>query len=376
MAKAAKAIKSPLMARLQKASTLEHTDIMSDSEIFNTRIEVPTAIPALNIAYSARIDGGLGSGLTVWAGPSKHFKTMFCLISAAAYMKAYPDSVCIFYDCEFGSPADYFVSVGIDPKRVLHSPFTTLEDLRTDMVNQLNEITRGDKVVFVVDSLGMAASNKEVKDAEDGNEKADMTRAKINKSLFRIILPHLRLKDIPCLVVQHTYDTMEMYSKKVVSGGTGTYLAADNIYIIGRQQDKDGKEILGYDFIINVEKSRFVKEKSRIPIKVRKEGGVFKWTGMFDIAVEGEYIDKVNNSTYALVDRQTGELDEDNGFKRADVEYDTKFWIKLLKTTDFKEFIHKKYAVSNGELIQDEPTETVTDEDLENLEFPSSETEE
>lgn len=359
--------KSPLMLKLIKASKLDHTDVLSQSEIFNTRVEVPTAIPALNIAYSARIDGGLGSGLTVWAGPSKHFKSLFCLISAAAYLKAYPDAVCLFYDNEFGSPAAYFASVGIDPNRVLHSPFTTLEDLRTDMVNQLDGINRGDKVIFVIDSLGMAASSKEVNDAMEGSEKADMTRAKINKSLFRIILPHLRLKDIPCVVVQHVYDTMETYSKKVVSGGTGTYLAADNIYIIGRQQDtikKDGKnEIVGYDFIINVEKSRFVREKSKIPIKVRKEGGVYKWTGLFDLAVEGEYIAFATSKTYALVDRTSGEVG-DKTFYRKDVEYDGTFWMDLLKNTDFKEFIHTKYAVSNGELVQDEPNPEDLDDEI------------
>lgn len=281
---------SALMSRLLKASTLEHTAVMSDSTIYNERDMVPTPVPGLNIAYAGDLDGGLSSGLHVWAGPSRHFKSLFCLISAASYLHHYPEAVCVFYDNEFGTPKDYFKSVGIDPDRVLHSPFTTLEDLRTDIVNQLKEIKRGDKVIIVIDSLGLAASNKEVKDAEDGSDKADMTRAKVNKSLFRIVTPHLRIKDIPMLVVQHTYETMEMYSKTVVSGGTGTMLAAENVYVLGRQQDKEGTELTGYNFIINIEKSRYVKDKMKIPILVKRTGGIARYGGLFELALEGGFI--------------------------------------------------------------------------------------
>lgn len=347
---------SELMKRLQKASTLEYAAVMADSEIFNNRDLVPTPVPGLNIAYSGDLDGGLSSGLHVWAGPSRHFKSLFCLVSAASYLHHYKDSIVIFYDNEFGSPKTYFESVGIDPRRVLHSPFTTLEELRTDIVNQLNEIKRGDKVVIVVDSLGLAASNKEVKDAEDGSEKADMTRAKVNKSLFRIVTPHLRLKDIPMLVVQHTYETMEMYSKTVVSGGTGTMLAADNVYILGRQQDKDGKELTGYNFIINIEKSRFVKDKMKIPILVRRTGGIARYGGLFDLALDAGTIYRNSAVSYSLVDSDGNPYPEK--FRKAEVENDSVFWKKMLADQRFRDYIKKTFSVSSGTLIsQDDDAE-------------------
>ena len=90
-----------LRDRLLKASTIEYTDTLNDSDIYNQKDEVPTPIPALNVAYSGKGDGGITPGLTTWAGPSKHFKTLFCLISAAAYLKYYDDAVCLFYDSEF-----------------------------------------------------------------------------------------------------------------------------------------------------------------------------------------------------------------------------------------------------------------------------------
>lgn len=343
---------STLMQRLKKASTLEYAEVMADSEIFNQRELVPLPVPSLNIAYSGDLEGGLSSGLHVWAGPSRHFKSLFCLISAAAYLHHHKDSVVIFYDNEFGSPKTYFESVGINPERVLHSPFTTLEELRTDITNQLNEIKRGDKVIIVVDSLGLAASHKEVKDAEDGSEKADMTRAKINKSLFRIVTPHLRLKDIPMLAVQHTYETMEMFSKTVVSGGTGTMLAADNVYILGRRQDKDGTILNGYNFIINIEKSRFVKDKMKIPILVRRTGGIARYGGLFDLAIDGGLIYKNSAVSYSLVDENGEPLPEK--FRRKEVENDSAFWKKMLANPKFKKYIKETFSVSTGKLINED----------------------
>lgn len=342
-----------LMARARKNTTLDYADQMSKSEIFNTRDIASTPILALNIAYGADIEGGLGSGITLWAGPSKHFKSMFCLISAASYMKQYPDSICLFYDNEFGSPAAYFRSVGIDPDRVLHSPFFTLEELRTDIVNQLKGIKRGDKVVIVIDSLGLAASEKEVKDAEDGNDKADMTRAKINKSLFRIVTPHLRIKDIPLLAVAHVYDEISNSpgKKKIVSGGTGQYLAADNIYIIGRRQERDGKEVVGYDFVINVEKSRYTREKSIIPVKVSAEDGIDKWTGLFDMAKSAGIIAQ-NGKKYDATDNVTGVVVQE-GFTRKEVEKSGAFWRNIFENTGFAEWIKEEYRVTHGDVISD-----------------------
>lgn len=216
-----------LLSKLRKSTTLEYTEIMEDSDIFNNKDMIPTLIPGLNIAYSASVDGGLSSGLHVWAGPSRHFKSLFCLLSAAAYLNKYEDAVMLFYDNEFGSPKSYFKSADIDPKRVIHSPFLSLEDLRTDISNQLNQINRGDKVIIVVDSLGMAASNKEIKDAEEGSEKADMTRAKVNKSLFRIVTPHLRIKDIPMIVVQHTYKEMCLSGETLIKTADGLCKISD-----------------------------------------------------------------------------------------------------------------------------------------------------
>src|SRR6056300_1393262 len=301
-----------LMERLKKNSTIKDTAILTESKFFTTKDLIQTSVPALNVALSGRLDGGLTPGLTVFAGPSKHFKTAFSLLLAKSYLDKYEDAVVLFYDSEFGTPQAYFDTFNIDTSRVIHTPITDIEQLKHDVMSQMNGIERGDHVIVIVDSVCNLASKKEVEDALDGKSVADMTRAKQMKSLFRMVTPHLTLKDIPMAVVNHTYKEIGMFPKDIVGGGTGSYYSADNIWILGRQQDKDGSEIAGYHFIINIEKSRYVKEKSKIPITISWEGGINKWSGLFDVALEGEYIVKPKNGWYALVDRETGEIQEPN----------------------------------------------------------------
>ena len=176
-----------------------------------------------------------------------------------AYLDKYDDAELLLYDSEFGTPQSYFDTFNIDKDRVIHTPITDVEQLKHDSMSQLNNIERGDHVIIVIDSVGNLASKKEVDDALDGKSVADMSRAKQLKSLFRMVTPHLTIKDIPLIAVNHTYKEIGLFPKDILSGGTGIYYSADNIYIVGRQQDKQGQELLGYNFIINVEKSRLVR---------------------------------------------------------------------------------------------------------------------
>lgn len=341
-----------LKERLIKNSTIDHTAILTESKVYGHKDMIPTAIPMINVALSGKIDGGLTPGLTVLAAPSKHFKTAFSLLMAAAYLKTNPDGVILFYDSEFGTPESYFSSFGVPLESVVHTPITDIEQLKFDVMQQLQEIKRGDKVMIIIDSVGNLASKKEVEDALKQSSAADMSRAKQLKSLFRMVTPHLTLKDIPMVVVNHVYMTQEMYSKPVVSGGTGIYYSADNIWIIGRQQDKDDKEIKGYHFIINIEKSRHVKEKSKIPITVNYDSGINKWSGLLDLAIESGHVIKPKVGWYAVMDKETGEIGKN--MRAADIVDNRDIWTHLLENTDFPQWIKNKYTLANGELINEE----------------------
>ncbi len=219
MTKAVKTKANPLLERLKKASKSEFAESMDNSTILNTSELAKTDIPALNVALSGSLDGGLGSGLTIFAGQSAVFKSMFTLICAKAYLDKYDDAVMLFYDSEMGSSKKYFEAIGIDTSRVLYVPVTDVEALKFDIMSQLEEIKRGDHVVIVVDSIGNLASKKEVQDTLDEKSVADMTRAKQLKSLTRMITPHLNVKDIPAIMVCHVYQELGMFPKVVLSGG-------------------------------------------------------------------------------------------------------------------------------------------------------------
>ena len=347
------------MDKLKKNSTIKDTSILTESKFFQTKDLIQTSVPALNVALSGRLDGGLTPGLTVFAGPSKHFKTAFSLLLAKSYLDKYDDAVVLFYDSEFGTPQAYFDTFAIDTSRVIHTPITDIEQLKHDVMSQMNGIERGDHVIVVVDSVGNLASKKEVEDALDGKSVADMTRAKQMKSLFRMVTPHLTIKDIPMVVVNHTYQTMEMFSKAVVSGGTGIYYSADNIYIIGRQQEKTGQDLTGYNFIINVEKSRFVREKSKIPVEVSFEGGISKWSGLLDMAIESGHVIKPSNGWYQRVDMSTGEAVEPKARKIDTQKKD--FWLPILSDQTFMDWISKRYTISSSDGIM---REEITEEDI------------
>ena len=338
-----------IMDKLKKNSKIETTAILSESTFFNQKDMIQTDVPMVNVALSGSVDGGLTPGLTVLAGPSKHFKTSFALLMAGAYLKKYDDAVILFYDSEFGSPQAYFDQFGIDPTRVLHTPITNVEELKFDLISQLEELDRSDNVIIVIDSIGNLASKKELEDAMNEKSVADMSRAKALKGLFRMATPYLTMKNIPMLAINHTYQEIGLFPKAVVSGGTGIYYSADNIWILGRQQEKKGTEIVGYNFVINIEKSRYVKEKSKIPITVSWEGGVEKYSGLLDVALAGGYARKPSNGWYEATDPSTGEVF--GGKVRQADTLTAEFWEPVFRQTDFKEFIKKQYTIGYKEQV-------------------------
>jgi len=342
-----------LKDKLIKNSTIEMTATLTDSKIYTKKDVITTPVPMINVALSGTVDGGITPGLTMLAGPSKHFKTGFALLMASAFLKKYKEGVVLFYDSEFGTPQSYFNAFGIPFDSVVHTPITDIEELKFDIMQQINTLDRKDQVMIVIDSIGNLASKKEVDDALDGKSVADMSRAKQLKSLFRMVTPHLTLKDIPMIVINHTYKEIGLYPKDIVGGGTGSYYGSDNIWILGRQQDKDDKEIKGYHFVINVEKSRYVREKSKIPITISYDGGINRWSGLLDVAIDGGYIVKPKAGWYATVNQDTGEVNTPS-MRAGDIVHNKDFWVKMFQETDLADHIEKKYKMSMGPIMEED----------------------
>jgi RecA/RadA recombinase len=333
--------------KLLQNTTIKQTATLNDSKIYGTKEMIPTPVPMINVAFSGQIDGGITPGLTMFAGPSKNFKTGFALLCMKAYLTKYDEGMILFYDSEFGTPQSYFKSFGIDMDRVIHTPITNIEEFKFDIMRQLDGITTKDKVMIVVDSIGNLASKKEVEDAMDAKSVADMTRAKAFKSLGRLVTPHLSMKNIPMMAINHTYKTLEMYAKDVVGGGTGLYYSADQVWILGRQQEKDDKEISGYNFVINVDKSRYVREKSKILISISWEGGINKWSGMLENALEHGTVVKPKVGWYQTV---INGITSEKSYREKDISKNSEIWEEILKETDLAAFIKNKYSVPETDL--------------------------
>lgn len=348
--------KKSLIERIRENSTIKEAAPIQDSKVYGPKEQTPCDVAMINVALSGGVDGGLSPGSLILAGPSKHFKTSFALMMAAAFQKKHEDAILLFYDSEFGSPPEYFESFDIDMDRVFHTPITNIEELKFDLSKQIVSFTKEDNVIIVVDSFGNLASKKEAQDALDGNSKADMTRAKELKSLFRIITPLLNMKAIPLIGIGHTYKTMDLFPKDVISGGTGIMYSADDAWIIGRQQEKTGTEIVGYNFIINIEKSRSVREKSKIPIGVTFEGGIKKWSGLLDVALDLGYARSSKKGWYELIDPDSGEVISGKAYRAKTLDESGDVWKYMFENTSFKSAIKSRFKFGKGEETSSDTT--------------------
>lgn len=330
---------SDLIKRMKKASTIDGTSLIKDADCFDV-VSIPTAIPILNVAFSGKFDGGLTSGITMLAGESRTFKTGFLIQMAKGFQDKHADGIVLFYDSEF-SPVEYWETAGCDMDRIIHSPITTVEQLKHDMAVQLSGLSVNDNVLVIVDSIGGLASRKEAEDAiKTDAQPVDMTRAKALNSLFRIVTPHLNIKKIPMVLINSYYETQEMYSKRVYAGGKKVFLACDDVFFVSRAKAKDGAELAGHFFNITADKSRTIKEGSKFPVKVTWEDGVDRYSHLFELAKEAGII-HVAGAWVKTTDLATGELSVN---KRANAIEDS-YYEELLKHQPFCDFVEAKYLL-------------------------------
>ena len=340
---------SELLDLMKQSGSIREASILEDSSLLNEKDLIPTNVPIINMAFSGKLDGGFTTGLTILAGESKTFKTLFSLMCLKAYQDQYPKAVCLFYDCEFGVTPEYLKTFGIDSSRILHIPLLHIEQLKFDVVKRLEVIDRkkDHKAFILVDSIGNLASKKEVEDAENEKAVADMSRAKSIRSLLRIMTPHLTQKNIPCFMVNHIYMEQGMFPKTVIPGGSAVTYAANQVFVMGKSQEKTGTETTGHKFTINVHKSRFVKEKSKFPFTVDMSSGINPYSGLLENAIEAGVIVKPSNGWYSKVDVETGEVEEKR-YRQKDTNT-AEFWESLIESETLKDYIKKRYQYG-GEL--------------------------
>lgn len=252
---------------------------------------VDTGSYILNALISGSIYGGLPSNkITALAGESSTGKTFFALSICKHFLNSNPDAQVIYFETESAVSKDMMVSRGIDVKRVGLVPVTTVQEFRTQSIKVVDEYMKLKKddrppLLFVLDSLGMLSTSKEVQDATDGKETRDMTRAQVIKSIFRILSLKLGQAGIPLIVTNHTYEVVGAYvPTKEMGGGTGLKYAASTILFLSKKKEKDGTEVVGNIIKVKAQKSRFTKENSDIETRLFYDArGLDKYYGLLEL---------------------------------------------------------------------------------------------
>ena len=264
---------------------------------------VDTGSYILNALVSGSIFGGLPQNkVTALAGESSTGKTFFALSIVKNFLDQNPEGQVIYFESESAISKDMMATRNIDVKRVGLVPVTTVQEFRTQSIKVVDEFMKLKKderppLLFVLDSLGMLSTSKEVQDATDGKETRDMTRAQVIKSIFRILSLKLGQAGIPLIVTNHTYEVVGAYvPTKEMGGGTGLKYAASSILFLSKKKEKDGTEQVGNIIKVKAHKSRFTKENSDVETRLYfDERGLDKYYGLLELGQQYGVFERVGN---------------------------------------------------------------------------------
>jgi RecA/RadA recombinase len=308
---------------------------------------IDTGSYALNAVLSGSLFGGVPDNkVTAFAGESATGKTYFVLGVVRSFLEKHPTGAVVYYDTEAAVTKAMMEERGIDTSRVIISEPDTIQKFKThalkllDAYDQKDEKTRP-PMMFVLDSLGMLSTSKEMEDSLEGKDTRDMTKAQIIKAAFRVLTLKLAKVKIPMLVTNHVYELVGSYvPTKELGGGTGLKYAASTIAMLSKRKEKDGTDVIGNIIKIKMYKSRLSKENSQIEVLLTYAEGLDRYYGLLDLAEKHGIFKKVS-TRYQLPDGTTAfgkNINEEPG------KYFTPEVLQQLEVAVQKEF---KYGVND-----------------------------
>ena len=254
---------------------------------------IDTGSYIFNGLVSGTINGGIPANkITALAGESATGKTFFVLGMCKHFLDNNPDAGVIYFESESAITKDLIENRGIDTKRMVVMPVTTVQEFRTQSLRVLDSYLEQDEadrkpLLLVLDSLGMLSTTKEVEDTEAGKETRDMTRAQVVKAAFRVLTLKLGKAKVPLVITNHTYDVVgSMFPQKEMGGGSGLKYAASTIIYLSKKKDKDGTEVVGNIIHCKTHKSRLSKENSMVDVRLSYEKGLDRYYGLLDLAIK------------------------------------------------------------------------------------------
>ena len=270
----------------------EYTELASN--IDETETYVDTGSYIFNALVSGSIFGGVsGNKITAIAGETSTGKTFFALAVVKNFLDNNPTGYCLYFDTEAAITKSLLEGRGIDTTRLVVVNVVTIEDFRNKTLKAVDLYLKKSKderrpCMFVLDSLGMLSTNKEITDTLAEKDTRDMTKAQLIKGAFRMLTLKLGQANIPMIVTNHTYESMSLYGGKQMSGGSGLQYASSTIVYLSKSKEKDGTEVIGNIIRAKTQKSRLSKENKEVQIRLfYDERGLDKYYGLLELGEIG-----------------------------------------------------------------------------------------
>ena len=265
------------------------------SEIDETEKFIDTGSYIFNGLVSGSIYGGMSNNkITAIAGESSTGKTYFSLAVVKNFLDNNPDGYCLYFDTEAAVTKGLLESRGIDTTRLVVVNVVTVEEFRGKALKAVDIYLKKDEderkpVMFVLDSLGMLSTEKEITDALNDKQVRDMTKSQLVKGAFRMLTLKLGQANIPLIVTNHTYDVIGSYvPTKEMGGGSGLKYAASTIIYLTKKKEKDGKDVIGNIIKAKTHKSRLSKENKEVEVRLYyDERGLDKYYGLLELGELG-----------------------------------------------------------------------------------------
>ena len=285
---------SDFLKEIIKETGNEYATLVSEGvEAGDVDSFIDTGSHALNALLSGSIFGGMPSNkITAIAGEAATGKTFFALGIVKAFLEKNKDAGVIYFESESALTRDLVETRGIDSKRMVIVPVATVQEFRHQSIKVIDKYIEQDEktrkpIMFVLDSLGMLSTTKEMEDTAEGKETRDMTRSQIVKAAFRVLTLKLGKAKVPMIMTNHTYDVIgSMFPQKEMGGGSGLKYAASNIIYLSKRKEKDGKEVIGNIIHCKNYKSRLTKENALIDVRLTYKDGLDKYYGLLELAIK------------------------------------------------------------------------------------------
>ena len=271
----------------------EYTQLAKD--IDDTESFIDTGSFIFNSLLSGSLFGGASRNrITAIAGESSTGKTFFSLAVVKNFLDNNPDGYCLYFDTEAAVNKGLLESRGIDLNRIVVVNVVTIEEFRSKALRAVDIYLKKSEeerkpCMFVLDSLGMLSTEKEIRDALDDKQVRDMTKSQLVKGAFRMLTLKLGQANIPLIVTNHTYDVIGSYvPTKEMGGGSGLKYASSTIIYLSKKKEKDQSEVVGNIIKAKTAKSRLSKENKEVNIRLYfDERGLDRYYGLLELGEIG-----------------------------------------------------------------------------------------